>query len=191
MDTLYVVMLFILLPFVVEAQEKHDGLYEKAIYLLESGNNKSAIDIFNQVIEEHPEHYEALGNRGIAYLYLGNKRRAYEDLTIAVRNQATSRFFYFRSLAREKANYKKICEDLDNAIALEPSNARYYYDRGQLKIKRYRILREEYPNQKLDWLEEKAGISLNPCPDFEEATILNDEYAKTLENCEFFKKQIH
>ncbi|MGB1216333.1 MAG: hypothetical protein ACPG5P_00570, partial [Saprospiraceae bacterium] len=103
----------------------------------------------------------------------------------------SSQFFYFRSLSREKANYKKVCEDLDNAIVLEPDNARYYYDRGLLKFKQYRILREEYPDQKLDWLEEKAGISLDPCPDLEEATILEEEYMKTLTKCDFFKKQIH
>jgi len=190
-DILYLVILFIVLPVMMTGQEGLVDLYDEAIYLLEQGENKEAIDIFNQLIEENPAHYQALGNRGVAYLYLGDKRRAYEDLTIAVKNQATARFFYFRSLSREKANYKKVCEDLDNAIALEPSNARYYYDRGQLKFKLYRILKGEYPNQKLEWLEEDAGISLNPCPDFEEATILNDEYEKTLENCEFFKKQIH
>ncbi len=181
--------LFMLIAVALSAQKGTDTkeIVSQAEAYIQTGNYTKAIEYCTANIISNPEAYYCYGLRGIAHFHKTNAAHAYEDLSIALQHFPTERFFYYRSRTRNRNNYKGIFQDLSEAIAINPNNPRYFYDRGQVQWKAFIETATRHNNFNLEFVEKRVGFTLNPCPDFEQATALSKEYGKTLELCERFQ----
>lgn len=174
-----------LFAFTLSAQN-NEAVSQAEAYLQE-GDYAQVIAHCTASLKTNPELYYCYGLRGIAYYHKTNAARAYEDLTIALSHFPTEQFFYYRSRARNRTNYKGIFDDLSEAIAINPNNPRYFYNRGKVRWKAFSALTEKYTSYNLVLIEKELGFAPDPCADFEQATALDAGYAKTLKTCEKFQ----
>jgi tetratricopeptide (TPR) repeat protein len=95
-----------------------------------------AIEYLNEAIRLKPDYAEAYGNRGIAYVKLGQYQRAIQDYDTAIRLKPDDAIavavYNNRGLAyAELGQYQRAIQDYDTAIRLKPDYAMAaYYNRG-------------------------------------------------------------
>jgi tetratricopeptide (TPR) repeat protein len=102
-----------------------------AVYA-ELGNQRQAIEDYDEAIEISPVDALAYLNRGVAYAKLGNQRQAIEDYDRAIQISPNFVVAYFnRGIAyRELGNHRQAISDFDRAIEINPEHAEAFLNRG-------------------------------------------------------------
>jgi len=175
-----------------EETRKLERLKKEAIAATENGDYRNAIALLDNTIALDPEDFSLLGYRGICYFWTAKPKLAMTDLNTAIENAPSDKFLYARYAARPYDDIQGKNADLTDAIALNPENARYYYERGKLKI---RVL-SDYTMRKapeevltINLLKDKFEIPFDDvCSDFKMAGKFDEEYAgKTEHYCSMWK----
>lgn len=177
----------------VKADERNlERLKKEAIQATEDGDYRNAIKLLDNVIALDPEDVRLLGYRGICYFWTAKTDLAMSDLNKAIEDKPTDRFLYARYAARPYTDIKGKNADLTEAIALNPEGARYYYERGKLKIRvisDYSMSKDPEEVVTVSALNDKFEISFDDvCQDFKRAATYDKEYAgKAEHHCAVFE----
>ncbi|MDX2360411.1 MAG: tetratricopeptide repeat protein [Crocinitomicaceae bacterium] len=100
-------------------------LHEEAHETLKNGDVEKAIEQYTQVLQEHPNHFDVLSDRGVAYLHANNQLGCYADLDRAIELQPNYSYRY-ACRAFAKNHFKDIngaVEDYEKAVQLDPDDA--------------------------------------------------------------------
>lgn len=95
-------------------------LLEQGIDRIEQGNYQEAINIFTEVIEQHPREPAPYINRGIAHQKLGNYEDAIEDYQQALQYDPENGLAYLNwgIVHYEQQDYEEAAKKIDRATAL-------------------------------------------------------------------------
>ncbi len=112
---------------------------DRGMTYLEQGDDKKAIDAFDEAIRQDPQDAIAYYNRGVAHSRLarfdtGGAARwkgAIQDFDVAIRLNPQADAYYNRGVAyRSLGQLERAIEDFGEAIRLNPQYAEAYYNRG-------------------------------------------------------------
>jgi len=170
-----------------------EKLKKVAIQATEEGDYRNAIKLLDNVIALDPEDFSLLGYRGICYFWTAKPKLAMSDLNTAIEHAPSDQFLFARFAARPYEDIKGKDADLTEAIVLNPEEARYYYERGKLKVRvlsEYSMTKDPAEVVTISSLNKKFEISFDEvCEDFKRAGSFNEEYAgKTEHYCSVFKE---
>lgn len=99
--------------------------FQEGVDLLRSGELKSALNIFNRLIDVEPSNADYWSERGVVYFHLNERKNALIDMDKAVALQPHKSYRY-SSRAYIRGHYKMLKEaisDYEKAIELDPSDA--------------------------------------------------------------------
>jgi len=160
------------------------------------GDYPKSMSDYNRAIELKPTSLDFFVNRGVIYGKMGQFENAIKDFDYVINlDPDNSSAISNRGLANDNlGNYEKAIADYNTAISLDPEVASYYYNRGLVKSRL-----NDYDGAiadmsyvlKLDKKNTEALIRRgsyylqlkkkdNACNDFQEASNLNNAYAKQL-----------
>lgn len=170
-----------------------EKLKKEAIATTESGDYRKAVKLLDHVIALDPEDFNLLGYRGICYFWTAKPQLAMEDLNTAIEHAPSDKFLYARYAARPYDDIQGKHKDLTEGIALNPENARMYYERGKLKIRvisDYSMTKPAEEVVTITSLNNKFEIPFdNVCEDFKLAARYDEEYAgKVDHHCAVFNE---
>lgn len=115
-----------------------NGYNERGIIYRRTGNPDQAISNFNTAIQLNPNFSRAYNNRGNAYTDKGDYNQAIRDYSDAIRRQdrtMQSDFYLNRAgTYQEMGAWDKASADCDQAIRINPTYARGYMQRGNLRF---------------------------------------------------------
>jgi tetratricopeptide (TPR) repeat protein len=132
----YVIVLFLLLPFVVNAQEdaRISALLAEADGLIAVNNLPEALTKTQQAIELAPSSLPALQKRINIYFLMNDEKESVRYVDDAIRKYPdVSEFYYLRGIINNaRGKYIRALDDFDQAIGLQPVGNlyRYYLGRG-------------------------------------------------------------
>lgn len=108
----------------------------KGMDLVQEGNYEKAVDLFNEIIEEHPDHPRAYYNRGFAKSKLGNYEAAIADYDKVIElNPGDVTAYHNRGLSKhEMGEYEAAIADYDKVIELDPDDETAYLNRAEVMI---------------------------------------------------------
>jgi len=69
----------------VDSADGAESSFEDAARLLDHGKNREALDMLREVIENNPEHVEAINKAGVAYARLGDTESAHKCFLQAIK----------------------------------------------------------------------------------------------------------
>ncbi len=126
------------LPLLEKAHELQPAqpaiLYQLGVYQSILGQNNSAIESFNKVMNIDPEHWQAAYNLGAAHYAVGNIPEAIHAYSLAARlNPNDADIFFNLGLAYSKAG--AIQEAIDSYLTsreIEPDDPNIHYNLGRL-----------------------------------------------------------
>lgn len=112
---------------------KMNSDWQNAKQRYNSGKYEEAIPYYTALINAYPQHYEAYLDRGTCYYNLGSYDQAVSDCTSALELHPSYHFAYNnRGYIKQHGldDLTGAVNDYSSAIALENSDAQYYYNRG-------------------------------------------------------------
>jgi len=119
--------------------------------LSEQGKFEEAVNNYNRMISQQFKYvkYEIVyNNRGNAYSKLGNRERAIEDYSEAIRLQPdyTEAYYNRGTVYIESGQYQKAVRDYTEAIRIKPDYTQAYFNRGMAysRIGRYQAAIGDY-----------------------------------------------
>lgn len=188
-----VLFTFIFSLTIVSAQERGksedrnlDKLKKEAIAATQGGDYRNAIKLLDHVIGLDQEDFSLIGYRGICYFWTAKPKLAMTDLNTAIEHAPSGEFLYARYAARPYSDIQGKHADLTEAIALNPESARYYYERGKLKIRvlsDYSMTKAPDEVVTITSLNDRFEIPFDDvCEDFKLAARYNAEYAGKVEH---------
>ena len=114
--------------------ENSEDLMYHAISLMEKGQPKAAITLFNRIIKQEPKNTSALINKGLAC----NQIKKYSDavtcfdLVLQI-NPKDSQAYNNKGIAMaEMGDTQSASECYDKAIEVDPKNSASYFNKGVL-----------------------------------------------------------
>jgi tetratricopeptide (TPR) repeat protein len=120
---LFIAIFFLIITFSCNEYyaEKH---YEQGKVMLDKGNYKEAIELFNKAAKKNPNDYFIFSNRAISYYNLEDYNSALKDFNRALEIQPNRTFaLYWRGNTYEKlSNYKLALSDYESLIRLNDSD---------------------------------------------------------------------
>ena len=111
--------------------------YMRGHLFARQGKHPNAIEQFSEAIRLQPERADAWHYRGLSYFEMNKREQAKSDFSKAIElNPKEAEAYYFRAriLRREKnePDLSDVCADLDRALALNPTQPKWRYERGQV-----------------------------------------------------------
>ncbi|MBN2018922.1 MAG: tetratricopeptide repeat protein [Sedimentisphaerales bacterium] len=130
-------------------------------YILKSGGVKGRTEMdiskITELIKKHPNDSDAYNLRGNYYSKKGDYDIAISDYTRAIVINPKNADIYHcnRGLAySHQGEYSEAISDFCRAIEIHPKDAEYYYNRGNIRVKK-----GEYEGARLDYLK---AIEISP-----------------------------
>jgi tetratricopeptide (TPR) repeat protein len=120
---------------------------DRGMTYLEQGDDKKAIDAFDEAIRQDPQDAIAYYNRGVAYnriaqgvtgsgmvragSNISQYQSAIQDFDQAIRLNPQADAYFNRGFAyRNLGQFERAIEEFDEALRLNPQHAEAYYNRG-------------------------------------------------------------
>jgi serine/threonine protein kinase len=134
-----ILFLVILWP---ENRDKDPGiLYNKGNMLLASQDYKGALELYNKVLEEKPDHVEALQGKSMSLLYLKDYNEALKcsDRVLELQPQSVKTLDCKGTILASMGKYNDSIDCYDRGINIDPENPSLWFNKGNtLRImKRY------------------------------------------------------
>lgn len=171
------------------------ALVKEATALYEAGEYRKAVPLLNKAIKKDPENFDLIGMRGVCYVWTAKTPLALKDLDLAIENAPKADYYFLRFGIREYSDVKGKENDISEAIKLDSTNPRYFYERGMLKINamhEYLESKDQSEATSIATLEREFGINFNVCDDLRKAGELDKQYqSRATSYCDMFKNAIN
>lgn len=141
------------------------GFTNRGMSNYESGNNREALDDFNEAILRNPKETVALRYRGLIKEKLNHVEEAIDDYSIATSiDPEYDKAYVDRGRVKHKlGRYKLAIWDFNEAIRINPYNAKAFEDRGKAKIESGDVLSGNEDIKKARQLRDRWEIGVaNP-----------------------------
>ena len=104
------------------APDKPEAYHSKAFYLQNNGDIPGALEIYRDIIIQHPNYSDAYLNSGILYMELDSLDRAFEQMNLlaSVQPQNPMAYYYRGLIHNAYGNYEAASIDLQNSLNLNP-----------------------------------------------------------------------
>jgi serine/threonine protein kinase/lipoprotein NlpI len=121
----------------IPAANEAQAAFARGNRLQQNGDHRQAIAEYNDAIRADPTLAVAYTGRGLSYYRLGDRDRAYDDYTAAIRlepqQKRTSIPYLNRAIVqRERGNIDQAFEDINASVRLDPQLALAFNTRGNL-----------------------------------------------------------
>jgi Flp pilus assembly protein TadD len=162
--------------------------HEEATKKLKDGQIDEAIELYTKALNEAPDDYNIISDRGVAYLHKNDKLRCFGDFNRAIQLQPDYSYRY-ASRAYAKKHFGDIegaVADYEKAVELDPEDAVAQNNLGMLLEEMGYKKQSEERFARADKLSEQENGLLNVMEDLEtsETPVENPVQEATVEEIE-------